>query len=199
MKLDIFNNIINNIKENTTTKNFINELTNYLEKKNNQMTHNSTDNNNITNNNLKQENNLYQVVDIGAEGVYLQNVTNNKISKEENMPKDLIEKIGNDTVLIYKDGKYVIDEELTQKFLDNLVGIKEYETIQNNFEKESKILENDENTKYKIEEKQEKYSTLSYEKNGRKIIKAPNELIPFWAKQGENIYYKDGEFHRHVV
>ena len=49
MKLDIFNNIINNIKENTTTKNFINELTNYLEKKNNQMTNNSIENNNITN------------------------------------------------------------------------------------------------------------------------------------------------------
>lgn len=36
-------------------------------------------------------------------------------------------------------------------------------------------------------------SVLSYE-NGQKVLEVPNELIPFWTKRGENLYYKDGEF-----
>ena len=30
----------------------------------------------------------------------------------------------------------------------------------------------------------------------RNMIKVPNELIPFWAKNGDNLYYKDGKFNR---
>ena len=81
--------------------------------------------------------------------------------------------------------------------MDSLVGIKEAQEIQNNFEKESGILEIDPNTMYKVESLGEQHSTLSYE-NGQKVLEVPNELIPFWTKRGESLYYKDGEFKANV-
>ena len=81
--------------------------------------------------------------------------------------------------------------------MNSLVGIKEAQEIQNNFEKESGILEMDPNTMYKVESRDEQHSTLSYE-NGQKVFEVPNELIPFWTKRGENLYYKDGEFKANV-
>lgn len=46
----------------------------------------------------------------------------------------------------------------------------------------------------KIKEKD--YSILSYENDGKNTIKVPNALIPFWSKNGDNLYYKDGKFNR---
>ena len=43
-----------------------------------------------------------------------------------------------------------------------------------------------------LKEKTLGFNTV-YEKN---IIKVPKELIPFWAKSGENLYYAKGEFNR---
>ena len=31
---------------------------------------------------------------------------------------------------------------------------------------------------------------------GKNTIEVPNELIPFWTKHGDNLYYKDGKFNR---
>ena len=39
--------------------------------------------------------------------------------KQEEISKEVLDKIGNDSVLRYKDGKYIYEEELTQKFFDN--------------------------------------------------------------------------------
>lgn len=89
---------------------FIEELSNYLEKLDNKLF-----DNNIKNNNLKQENCIYQVVEMGTDGAYLQNTNNNKISKETDISKEVLDKIGNDSVLIYKNGKYIVEEELTRQ------------------------------------------------------------------------------------
>ena len=107
-------------------------------------------------------------------------------------------KIGNDTVLKYQKNRYIVEGELTQKFLNNLVDFKEYEKIQNNFIKESDILKNDANTKYTIEKKSEKYFILSYETDKKYLLKVPKEIIPFWAKCGENLYYEKGNFYRNL-
>ena len=139
---------------------------------------------------------LYQVVDMGTDGVYLQNVNNNKISYETDISKEILNEIGNDTVLRYQESKYIIEEELTQNFLNNLVGIKEYQEIQDNFIKESNILENNSDTKYKIEKKEKDYCVLSYGTDEKYTIKVPKELIPFWANSGEILYYENGEFNR---
>lgn len=194
MNLDFLNNLGNALKENKIVQNFMNELSNYLEKVNNDLA--SQNINTVKTNSLKQENTIYQVVEIDVDGAYLQNTMNNKISKEIDIPKELLKKIGNDTVLKYKDGKYIIEEELTQKFLDKLVGIKELEKIQEDFKDNTNILNIDSNTVYQIETKNNSKSILSYENNEKKRIEVPNELIPFWAKEGEKLIYQDGIFER---
>lgn len=192
MNLDLLNNVLSNAKENKFIQNFIKELSNHLEKTSNQMS-NKNDN---SVNSLKQEDCLYQVVEMDVDGAYLQNTNNNCVSKETNISKEVLDKIGEDSVLRYKDGEYIYEDELTQKFFDNLVDIKEYKEIQDNFIKESNILEIDSNTKYKIESREDNYCVLSYESDGKNTIEVPNELIPFWAKEGENVYYKNGKFNR---
>lgn len=101
---------LSGLKENNFVQGFIEELSNYLEKLDNKLF-----DNNIKNNNLKQENCIYQVVEMGTDGAYLQNTNNNKISKETDISKEVLDKIGNDSVLIYKNGKYIVEEELTRQ------------------------------------------------------------------------------------
>lgn len=193
MNLDLFNNILNNAKENNFIKNFMEEISNYLEKANKNLS-----NDNIKESSLKQENCLYQVVDMDKDGVYLQNTNNNQVSKENEISQELLNKIGNDTVLRYQNEEYIIEEGLTQKFFDSLVDIKEYKEIQEKFINESNILEIDSNTRYKIEMRDKDYCILSYKDDEKNTIKVPNALIPFWATNEESLYYKNGKFCRDI-
>lgn len=77
-------------------------------------------------NSLKQEDCLYQVVEMGLDGAYLQNLKDNKVYKETDILEETLRKIGNDTILKYKNGKYTIEEELTEKFFEGLIDINEY-------------------------------------------------------------------------
>ncbi len=192
MNLDLLNNLVNSIKENNVVQSFIKELSNYLEKENN------NERNRKDNNNLKQENCIYQVVEMDVDGVYLQNTNNNIISKETDISREILNKIGNDSVLRFKNGTYIYEEELTKEFYDSLIDIKEYKHIQDKFVKESNILENDSNTTYKIELREDNYCLLSYDNNGKNTIEVPKQLIPFWAKNGDNLYYKNGKFNREL-
>lgn len=171
------------------------ELSNYLENTSNSSLRKQ---NSVSTNHFIQEEELYQVVDMGTDGVYLQNISNNQVSKETNIPKEVLDKIGNDSVLRYQNGEYILEEELTQKFLDHLIGVNEYKQIQDNFIKESNIAEIDPNTRYKMETKDEEYCILSYGNNEKNTIKVPNALIPFWANSGENLYYENGKFNRDI-
>ncbi len=199
MNLDLFNNLVNNVKENNIVQSFIKELSNYLEKQNNKLLneeYNRKDNRK-DNGTLKQENCLYQVVEIDVDGVYLQNVENNNVSKEMDISKEILNKLGNDSVLRFKDGSYIYEEELTKQFYDSLIDVKKYKNIQDNFVKESNILEIDSDTRYKIELSKDNYCLLSYDNNGKSTIEVPKELIPFWAKNGDELYYKNGKFNRY--
>ena len=199
MNLDLFNNLVNNVKENNIVQSFIKELSNYLEKQNNKLLneeYNRKDNRK-DNGTLKQENCLYQVVEIDVDGVYLQNVENNNVSKEMDISKEILNKLGNDSVLRFKDGSYIYEEELTKQFYDSLIDVKKYMNIQDNFVKESNILEIDSDTRYKIELSKDNYCLLSYENNGKSTIEVPKELIPFWAKNGDELYYNNGKFNRY--
>lgn len=195
MDLELFNNILNKAKENNFVQNFINELSNHLEETN-QLA--SNQDNNLQANSLKEENCLYQVVEIDSDGAYLQNINDNKICEEKDIPKDILNKIENDTILRYKDGEYIIEEEMTQKFFDSLVGIKEYKDIQESFIRESSILELDSDTRYKVKEFEENDTILIYGNDEKNIIKVPNELIPFFTNSETILYYKDGKIEREV-
>ncbi len=195
MNLDLFNNLVNNVKENNIVQSFIKELSNYLEKQNNKLL--NEEYNRKDNEILKQENCLYQVVEMDVDGVYLQNIENNSVSKEMDISKEILNKLGNDSILRFKDGSYIYEEELTKQFYDSLIDVKKYKNIQDNFVKESNILEIDPDTRYKIELSKDNYCLLSYENNGKSTIEVPKELIPFWAKNGDNLYYKNGKFNRY--
>ena len=110
MNLDLFNHILNNVKENKFVQDFIKDLTNYLEKEDNSLANDS-----IKIGSLKQENCLYQVVDMATDGAYLQNMSNSRISKETDISKEMLEQIGNDSILRYQKGEYMLEEELTRK------------------------------------------------------------------------------------
>ena len=195
MSLDIFNDLINKVKDSDFINNFINELSDYLKNTNvkgeNQV-------NNEQNSNLdiyREENCLYQVVDFSSNGVFLQNTNNDKIFEEIDISQELLDKIGNDYILRYKDGKYVVEEELTEDFMNSMVGIKEYRKIQENFEKESNILELSSNTKFNVESRNNNYTVLTYgeEKNN---IEVPNVLVPYFTTKGNILIYKSGKFKR---
>ena len=126
MNLDLFNNLINNIKESDTIKKFINELTDYLKNSKNETDNQEQAKNIDERHNLREENCLYQVVDLSKDGVYLQKMNDRIIFEETNISKELKDKIGNDYILRYKDGTYIFEEELTDDFFNNLIDINEY-------------------------------------------------------------------------
>lgn len=131
MNIDFFKDLENNFRSGEVREfvdNFITELSDHLkefmeevdnrrEKSNNQ--EEKLDNN-------REEGCLYQVVDLSSKGAFLQNMKNNVIFEETNIPEDLKNVISNDYILRYKDGTYIWEEELTDKFYEGLIDIKEY-------------------------------------------------------------------------
>lgn len=193
MSLDLFNDLINKVKESDFVNNFINELTDYLKNTNEK---GETQLNNEQSNKLdiyREENCLYQVVDFSSKGVLLQNTNNDKIFEETNISKETLDKISNDYILRYKDGKYIIEEELTDDFMNSMIGIQKYTKIKENFEKESNILRLDLNTKFNIKIRNKDYTLLTYDE-GKNTIKVPNALVPYFAVEGNTLKYENGKF-----
>ena len=197
MDLDVFQDLINKVKDSDLVQNFITELSNYLEKTNSKEGNKMTNNEKVSElNNHREENCLYQVVDFSSDGVFLQNTNNNAIFEEKNMPKELMDKISNDYILRYKDGNYIFEEELTDDFMNSMVGIQEYKRIQENFEKESNILKIDPNTHYNVSSRNEDLTVLSYGENSKNTIEVPNELLPYFINEQTVLSYKNGKFEK---
>lgn len=192
MNLDFFNDLINKVKESDFVQNFMTELTDYLEKNTGKGVNelNTQENKKITNN--REENCLYQVVDFSSKGVFLQNTNNNVVFEETEIPQELKDKIGNDYILRYKDGKYIYEEELTENFMNSMISVQEFQKVKEDFIRESNILEIDASTQYKVQSREKDYTILNYGDN--KTMKVPNALIPFFAKEQAVLYYKNGKF-----
>ena len=145
---------------------------------------------------LRQEDCLYYVVDGNLETAYLKNLNIDVIFEEINLPEELKGKIWKDDFLIYKNGEYSLQQELTDELFKSFVSNSEYEKIREEFIKTSKIEENDPSLRYKVlsynEEKET--TTLYYEDNGIKEIEVPNKLLPLKVYEWKILYYKDGEF-----
>ena len=188
MKLDFFCDL----KSNSLIKEFIEELSNYLENTNKQKGELIMNDLNNEHNKYREENCLYQVVDFSANGVFLKNTNNNVIFEETNLPKELLGKLGNDYILRYVNGKYLYDEKLTDKFFNKLVSISEYKKIQDEFMQNSNILQNSTDTKYSVELQEDEYTILKYGQNN--MLKVPNALVPFFIDNKSVLYYEDGAF-----
>ena len=205
MNLNIFDNRLDNKKDENFLTSFLENVSDCLKIVNEKVFNKLDNNKDVLNklpekkvSELKEEGTLYQVVELLPDGAYIQNINTNKVYLEKDISKDTLNKAINDTILRYKNGQYIVEEELTQKFFDNLVDFKEYKNLQQEFIKSSNILENDANTLYKIKEYQKDYTILSYDTKIEKTLKVPNSLIPFFAKYYSDsiLVFKDGEFKR---
>lgn len=193
MNLDFFKKLEKGIK-NIDTKGFIdefmNELTDYL--------NNSKQKENIEMSNQEniEEDCLYQVVDRGLNGIYLQNTNSGVIFEETNIPEEIRDVLGNDDILRYKNGTYIIEEELTRDFLDSLVDVSEYKKMQEDFIKNTNISEINSNTQFKVVSKDGDYTLLNYGDNEKDRIRVPNVLLPYFINDKTILYYENGKFYK---
>lgn len=129
MNIDFFKDLENNFRGAEVRKfvdNFITELTDHLKEFREEVNNGTEKSNNQEEklDNFREENALYQVVDLSSKGAFLQNMKTKQIFEETNIPEDLKSVISNDYILRYKDGTYIWEEELTDKFYENLIDIK---------------------------------------------------------------------------
>lgn len=198
MNLNLVNELMKKGMQNNIVQSFIKELSNYLENIN-EKGENGLDKQDINNNleKYRKEDRLYQVVDMSTNGVILQDTKNNVTFEETEISEDIKDKIQNDYILKYKNGEYVIEDEMTEDFFDRLVGIKEYKNIQQKFIEESDILQIDPNVRYKIDKKKDDYTMLKYGEDEKKID-VPNALLPYFTDEDTVLYYKNGKFEKDI-
>ncbi len=198
MNLNLVNELMKKGIQNNIVQSFIKELSNYLENIN-EKGENELDKQDINSNleKYRKEDRLYQVVDMSTNGVILQDTKNNVTFEETEISEDIKDKIQNDYILKYKNGEYVIEDEMTEDFFDRLVGIKEYKNIQQKFIEESDILQIDPNVRYKIDKKKDDYTMLKYGEDEKKID-VPNALLPYFTDEDTVLYYKNGKFEKDI-
>lgn len=198
LNLNLVNELMKKGMQNNIVQSFIKELSNYLENIN-EKGENGLDKQDINNNleKYRKEDRLYQVVDMSTNGVILQDTKNNVTFEETKISEDIKDKIQNDYILKYKNGEYVIEDEMTEDFFDRLVGIKEYKNIQQKFIEESDILQIDPNVRYKIDKKKDDYTMLKYGEDEKKID-VPNALLPYFTDEDTVLYYKNGKFEKDI-
>lgn len=193
MKLEFFQEIKDNFDN--KVENFINELSEHLnDSKEKEI---SNDEQSTRLNSLREEDCLYYVIDSNLNEVYLRNLNNNISFNETNLPQEIKCQVFTDCFLRYKNGEYIWEKDLTEKFWDTLVSPSELEKIKENFIQESKIQENDPNTNYNVLSHEDDYTILSYD-NGMKTIKVPNALMPFGVDDKKVYIYKNEKFELNV-
>ncbi len=143
----------------------------------------------------RRENGLYQVIDFSSKGVWLQDTRRGKTFEENNLPKDFLNTITNDSILCYQNGAYSLEEEITEDFLNSLVDIGTLKKIQETFQKESGILQLDTTTKFQVEQRKEETTIVSFA-NGAKTLEVPNALVPYFTEVGDIVTYQNGTFKR---
>lgn len=115
MNLDFFKELKNNL-ENSQVKEFLNELSDYMD--------------NLKEKNFKQENDreegLYYVLNGNPDKVYLTKFNSKKVFEATDLSEEIRKSVSEGFILRYKDGKYAIDEELTEKNFEGLLNIDEY-------------------------------------------------------------------------
>lgn len=182
MDLSFFKEIKEKFSKNDT-KDFINELEIYIDNEEK---------------NISVEDGMYQVVEFTGDSVHLQNVDTNIVFEEKNLPNEIKEKISNDYVLNYENGKYSINQEITDKFFDSMISIKEFRAIQKDFLENSGIQEILANETFKVLSQKENNTILYYGENVSNTIEVPNALMPFFINKETllTFNYEKGKFEK---
>ena len=117
MRLELSNNLDNNYKH-QETKSFINELLNYL--------NNLKNNINDSFKTKEREEGLYYVLNANPNKIYLTKFGDKKVFEATDLPQEIKQGISEGFVLRYKEEKYMIDEELTEKNFEGELNIDNY-------------------------------------------------------------------------
>ena len=116
MNLDFFKELKNNLSSNNEVKEFMQELADYM--------------NNLKEKISKQKDTskegLYYVLNANPEKIYLTKFNNKKVFEANDLPKEIRNTVSEGVILRYKNGKYTVDEELTEKNFEGLLNIDEY-------------------------------------------------------------------------
>lgn len=116
MNLDFFKEVKNNLSNNNETKEFMQQLSDYM-------------------NNIKEKiskpkyiskEGLYYVLNANPDKIYLTKFNDKKVFEATDLPKEIRNTLSEGVILRYKDGKYTVDEELTEKNFEGLLNIEEY-------------------------------------------------------------------------
>ena len=106
MKLEIFDKLEKGNSK-IDIKGFLKELSQYFD--------------NLKNN---KEDGLYYVLDGNPEKVYLTKFNSKKVLEKSDLPKDIMNSVSEGFILRCKEGKYTIDEKLTEKNFDGKLKFK---------------------------------------------------------------------------
>ena len=116
MNLDLIKDIKNDL-ENSNVKDFLNELSGYM--------------NNLKEKISKQENDreegLYYVLNANPNKIYLTKFNSKKVFEATDMPQKIKNTVSEGFILRYRNGEYIVDEELTEKNFEGLLNIDKYE------------------------------------------------------------------------
>lgn len=109
LRLNLFNNIKNRYKSNETT-NFLQELSNSLSKTNTKT----------------REDGLYYVLNANPDRIYLTKFGERKVFEATDLPDEIRKVVSEGFILRYKNGRYEIYEELTDKNFEGELDIDSY-------------------------------------------------------------------------
>ena len=115
MKLDFFRELKNNL-EKSEAKDFLNELTDFMNSLKKKMSKPKD---------IREEG-LYYVLDGNPNKVYLTKFSSKKVFEASDLPQEIKNIVSEGFILRYKNGQYLVDEELTEKNFEGLLNIDKY-------------------------------------------------------------------------
>ena len=116
MNLDFFKELKNNLNNNNEVKEFIKELSDYM----------NNFKERISKTKVSREEGLYYVLDGNPNKVYLTKFNSKKVFEANDLPQEIKNTVSEGFILRYKNGEYTVDEELTEKNFEGLLNIDEY-------------------------------------------------------------------------
>ncbi|MBQ3145528.1 MAG: hypothetical protein IJB90_03030 [Clostridia bacterium] len=115
MKLDFFKELKNSLNNNEV-KEFMQELADYMKDLKEK----------ISKPKDIREEGLYYVLDGNPDKVYLTKFNSKKVFEADDLPIEIKNSVSEGFILRYKNGKYTVDEELTEKNFEGLLNIDKY-------------------------------------------------------------------------
>lgn len=116
MNLGFFKEIKNSLNDNNEVKYFINELADSI---------NSFKEKMLKSKDIREEG-LYYVLNSNPDKIYLTKFNSNKVFEASDLPQEIKNIVSEGFILRYENGKYIVDEKLTDENFEGLLNVDEY-------------------------------------------------------------------------